>query len=149
MDIQVASNFERFIYFALGGDSARVRDVMATFKQTGRADLRDFNRDGFSASRTDDAEIGGIIRRGVSALWLRCRSAHGVWLQGPESGPGEHRAFDGQSGEVPETIRREIGVEPTHPSLEALKSLPIVKHRIRATEADVKAFIDHHAVRAS
>ena len=42
-----------------------------------------------------------------------------------------------------------IGVEPTHPSLEALKSRPIVKHRIRATDADVKAFIDHHAVRGS
>jgi threonine synthase len=148
MDIQVASNFERFIYFALGGDSARVREVMATFKKTGRADLRDFNREGFSASRTDDAEIGRLIRE--------IHQRYG-YVADPHTACGFKDLHPDRVSIVlstaspakfPETIRREIGIEPTHPSLEALKSRPIVKHRIKATEADVKAFIDTHAVRA-
>ena len=32
MDIQAASNFERFLYFILGEDSARIREVMAQIK---------------------------------------------------------------------------------------------------------------------
>ena len=35
MDIQVASNFERFIYYSLGGDGARVRAAMTAIKETG------------------------------------------------------------------------------------------------------------------
>src|SRR3954469_2244626 len=63
MDIQVASNFERFIYFAVGRDPAKVRDVMATFKQTGAYRFENFNRDTFTASRTTDGEIAAIIQR--------------------------------------------------------------------------------------
>ena len=39
MDIQVASNFERFLHLRLGGDSARVRAFMARFAETGEACL--------------------------------------------------------------------------------------------------------------
>src|SRR3954469_7974974 len=63
MDIQVASNFERFIYFAVGRDPAKVREVMATFKKTGRYQFENFNPDTFSASRTTDVEIAEIIQR--------------------------------------------------------------------------------------
>jgi len=35
MDIQVASNFERFLYYSVGRDPARVREVMQAFKATG------------------------------------------------------------------------------------------------------------------
>ena len=47
----------------------------------------------------------------------------------------------------PDTIQAAIGVEPTHPSLEALKSRPIVKHRLKADPATIRAFIDQHAVK--
>ena len=46
----------------------------------------------------------------------------------------------------PDTIRAAIGLEPTHPSLEALKSMPIVKHLLPATPAAIRAFVDLHAV---
>src|SRR5471032_2119902 len=51
MDIQVASNFERFIYYAVGRDSARVREVMATFRTNGAYVFPNFDRDTFTASR--------------------------------------------------------------------------------------------------
>jgi len=46
----------------------------------------------------------------------------------------------------PATIHAAIGLEPTHPSLEALKSKPIVKHRLKADATAIRAFIDAHAV---
>jgi threonine synthase len=39
-----------------------------------------------------------------------------------------------------------IGQEPKHPALEALKSRPLVKHKIKADPAAIKRFIDQHAV---
>jgi threonine synthase len=48
----------------------------------------------------------------------------------------------------PDTIRTAIGVEPTHASLEALKTRPIVKHRLKADAATIRSFIDAHAVSA-
>jgi len=41
MDIQVASNFERFLYVILEGDCERVRSVMSEFSESGRVDLSD------------------------------------------------------------------------------------------------------------
>ena len=63
MDIQVSSNFERFLYYSLGRDPARVREVMAQFKATGAYTFAHFDRGTFSSSRCTDGEIEGIIRR--------------------------------------------------------------------------------------
>ncbi|MCF6187120.1 MAG: threonine synthase, partial [Desulfobulbaceae bacterium] len=39
MDIQIASNFERYLYYLRDEDSARVKKDMEEFAQTGRMDL--------------------------------------------------------------------------------------------------------------
>jgi threonine synthase len=44
----------------------------------------------------------------------------------------------------PEVVKRATGNEPTHPTLEALKSLPLVTHPLPATADAVKAFIAAH-----
>jgi threonine synthase len=146
MDIQVASNFERFIYFAVGRDPARVRAVMDTFKRTGAYRFADFNRDTFSASRTSDAEIAGII--------ARVYREHG-YVADPHTACGfkdlnPERVnvvlATASPAKFPETIRAAIGVEPTDASLEALKTVPIVKHRLQATPDAIRAFIDARAV---
>jgi len=46
----------------------------------------------------------------------------------------------------PDTIREAIGIEPTHPSLEALKGLPLVRHKIVADAAAIRAFIESRAI---
>jgi threonine synthase len=63
MDIQVSSNFERFLYYSVGQNPARVREVMETFKKTGAYTFENFDRDTFTASRMTDAEIHGMIRQ--------------------------------------------------------------------------------------
>ena len=147
MDIQVASNFERFIYFAVGRDAAKVRTVMDTFKKTGAYKFENFNRDTFSASRTTDAEIASII--------TRVHREHG-YIADPHTACGfKDLAPDrvnvvlatASPAKFPDTIRAAIGIEPTHPSLEALKSKPIVKHHLKATPDAIRAFIDARAVR--
>ena len=146
MDIQVASNFERFIWFAVGRDPAKVREVMQTFKTTGSYVFANFNRDTFTASRCTDREIPGII--------TRVYREHG-YIVDPHTACGFKELSPDRVSVVlataspakfPDTIRAAIGVEPTHPSLEALKSRPVVKHRLSADSAAVRAFIEQHAV---
>jgi threonine synthase len=146
MDIQVASNFERFIYFAVGRDPAKVRDVMDTFKRTGAYKFENFDRDAFTASRCRDTEIPGIIQR--------VHREHG-YVVDPHTACGfKELGRDRVSivlataspAKFPDTIKAAIGLEPTDPTLEALKSKPIVKHRLKAEPGAIRAFIDQHAV---
>ena len=146
MDIQVASNFERFIYFNVGRDAARVREVMQTFKTTGAYTFPDFKRATFSASRTSDAEIASLI--------TRVYREHG-YIVDPHTACGFKELnpdrvsivlSTASPAKFPDTIRSAIGVEPTHPSLEVLKSKPIVKHLLASTPAAIRAYIDRHAV---
>jgi threonine synthase len=146
MDIQVASNFERFLYFSVGRDSARVREVMKTFRETGRYAFENFDRDTFTASRCTDAEIPGIIRSVYQKYG---------YIVDPHTACGfKDLATDRPSivlstaspAKFPETIVSAIGIEPTHPSLEMLKARPLVKHAIAADPAAIKAFIHEHGV---
>ena len=143
MDIQAASNFERFLYYRLGEDPARLRAAMGR----GGVDAGALSpAPEFSASRCTDAEIPGIIRR--------VHRDHGYIVD-----PHTACAFQdlnparvsivlatASPAKFPETIRAAIGIEPTHPSLEALKQRPIVKHRLPADPAAIRAFIAAHAV---
>ncbi|PTX90767.1 threonine synthase [Opitutus sp. ER46] len=148
MDIQVASNFERFIYFAVGREPARVRQVMDTFKQTGAYTFERFNRDTFTSTRCSDGEIPGIIQR-VHAAYGYVADPHTACAF-KEIAPDRVSVVlsTASPAKFPDTIRSAIGVEPTHPSLEALKSKPIVKHKLQATPAAIRAFIHAHAVGA-
>jgi threonine synthase len=147
MDIQVASNFERFIYFAVGRDPVKVRAVMDTFKRTGAYTFENFNRDTFSASRCTDAEIPGIIQRVYREYGYVADPHTACGFKQLESGRVNVVLSTASPAKFPDTIRAAIGIEPTHPSLEALKSKPIVKHRLKAEVGAIRAFIDQHAVR--
>lgn len=146
MDIQVASNFERFIYYSVGRDGARVRSVMDTFRRTGAYTFENFDRDTFTASRTSDEEIRGIIRQ-VHQEYGYVVDPHTACAF-KELTPGRVNVVlsTASPAKFPETIREAIGVEPTHPSLEALKAKPVVKHHLKATPAAIREFIDRHAV---
>ncbi len=142
MDIQVSSNFERFLYYSLGRDGAKVREVMGAFKATGRCVFENFDRDTFSASRCDDAEIPAIIKRVYQDF---------NYIIDPHTACGfKELASDRPSvvlataspAKFPDTIREATGIEPLDPTLEILKSRPLVKHKIKAAPAEIKAFIE-------
>jgi threonine synthase len=146
MDIQVASNFERFLYYSVGRNPARVREVMQTFKATGAYNFAAFNRDTFTASHCTDAEIPGIIQRVYRRYGYVADPHTACGFQTLNPDRVSVVLATASPAKFPETIVAAIGQEPKHPALEALKSLPLVKHTIKADPAAIKRFIDQHAV---
>jgi threonine synthase len=66
MDIQVSSNFERFLFEASGRDAAYVRGKMGGLKQSRSIGLGDVivpYRENFIAERVDQAAVADRIRR--------------------------------------------------------------------------------------
>jgi threonine synthase len=146
MDIQVSSNFERFLYYSVGQNPAKVREIMETFKTTGSYTFEAFNRDTFTASRCTDAEIPGVIRQVYQDF---------DYIADPHTACGfKSLAKDRPSivlataspAKFPDTIISAIGIEPKHPSLEALKARPLVKHLMPADAATLRAYLDAYAV---
>jgi threonine synthase len=66
MDIQVSSNFERYLFEASGRDAAWLRGRMGALRQSGRFELGDtltpFRAD-FDAASASEAEVAACIRR--------------------------------------------------------------------------------------
>lgn len=141
MDIQVASNFERFLYYFVDCDHSKVREIMETFSETGTYRFESFDNHGFSTSRASDQDISTVIRS-VS-------SRHG-YLVDPHTACGL-RNLDGllpcvvlataHPAKFPEVIREAVGAEPKAPSLEELKERPIVNYPLKSTKEAIQAFI--------
>ena len=146
MDIQVASNFERFLYYSVGNDPARVRAIMTEFKSAGAYRFTDWNRATFTASHCTDAEIPGIIKHVHREFGYVVDPHTACAFKDLTPGRLSVVLATADPAKFPETIRAAIGVEPKHPSLEKLKSFPIEKTLIRAEPAAIKAFISAHAV---
>lgn len=141
MDIQVASNFERFIDYLYEGDTDRVRRTMEAFGTSGYVDFGDFNRFGIRASRTSDEEIPAVVRSVYQdyGYILDPHTACGFREVRPEG----TRIVLGTAhpAKFPDTIESAVGIHPTHPRLEVLKSKPITKYPINPTPEAIKDFI--------
>ena len=143
MDIQVASNFERFLYYAEDRDSTKVRNIIQAFKETGEYVFENFDSAGFTSSRSDDAQIEQIIKEVYSKYG---------YVVDPHTACGFEEGFEGKEiilatahpAKFPDTIQAAIGEDSTHPSLEVLKSKEIVKYSVDPTPAAIKAFIRAH-----
>jgi threonine synthase len=146
MDIQVASNFERFLYYSSGCDPERVKAFARDMKAKGVYRFSKFDRDTFTSSRCSDAEIPGIIRQVHRAFgYIVDPHTACAFVDIDPMRPSVILAT-ASPAKFPETIRAAIGIEPTHPSLEALKARPLVREKIVADAAPIRAFIEGHAV---
>ncbi len=143
MDIQAASNFERYLYYLLGRDQNRVREIMLRMKNGQRVTLP-VVESSFRSTRMDDETIPQVIAQ----VW----QAHGYVVD-----PHTACAFTGMASDrvsvvlstaspakFPEVVATATGHEPTHPSLEVLKSKPLKTHPLAAQADAVKAFIHAH-----
>lgn len=150
MDIQVASNFERYLYFEFAQDADKVRRFMGDFLQTGVA-VTNFNTLNFdqafaTGARTDE-EILQTIRSTFEATGYLAdpHTAVGIGVGECLRDPAlplvclstAHPAkFDA-------VMHKALGDEEiTHPALAALKDLPDRKTRIAADPVAVRAFIE-------
>lgn len=145
MDIQAASNFERFLYFVLGENSERVREVMAQIKSGAPVKI-DLPATSFRASRMDDAEIERVTAQ-VWKDWQYVLDPHTACAF---TDMAEDRVSivlsTASPAKFPEVVQQATGNEPLHPTLEALKASPLKTWPLEATPEAVKAFIREHAL---
>ena len=123
-----------------------VREVMNTFKTSGGYRFENFDRATFSASRCSDDEIPEIVQR-VHRDYGYVVDPHTACAFKEHNPERVNIVLSTASpAKFPDTLRAAIGIEPTHPSLEALKTRAIIKHHIKAEPAAIRAFIERHAV---
>jgi len=141
MDIQVASNFERLLYFMVNKDSVEVREIMDTFRQHGRYCFEDFTAGGFSSCRATDVEISELIHK----VWKNHN-----YLVDPHTAcafkdldPSQDSvilatAHPAKFPSVYEKVQMEI---PKSPILESLLSIEPTKYEVGVDTDSVRSFI--------
>ena len=145
MDIQAASNFERYVYFLEEGDTDRVRTVMADVAAGRGYRSRHPALGELHSVRLDDAGI----RSAIKSVHLR----YGYVVD-----PHTACAFAARAASVPrvilstaspakfpDVVAETIGVRPTHPALEALLERPVIRHEIAADAGVVREFLRGNA----
>ncbi len=146
MDIQVASNFERFLYFHLGGDSARTAQLMEQARGGGAIEIPDFDPETFAATRADDAEIKSLIAAAHQQYGYVADPHTACAFKNLEDLPG-HRVIlsTAHPAKFPETIEEITGSEPTHPSLEEAKTKTPIRHELPAELGAIRHFLTTHS----
>ena len=151
MDIQIASNFERYLYYCVGGDSAKVREMMASLDASGEiafADLEAANPGQvFVADHGSDDATTQTIRRVFAE--------HGYVLD-PHTAVGVHVAEKLRRADVPcvclstahpakfqaavaeATGRDDVG---HHPDIDALADLPTRCETLPAEREAIRQYI--------
>jgi threonine synthase len=158
MDIQVASNFERYLYYRVGADPDRTRAIMERFEQTGRISAADLpppvEPDVFTAGSADTAATLATIRE--------FHREHGCLLD-PHTAVGVHvaRSFREEGVPViclatahpakfPQAIRDALGEDlARHESLDALRDLPVRCTDLPAETEAVRRFLAERFLPAS
>ena len=152
MDIQVASNFERYLYYLLDQDSARLRRFMNDFSSTGCAVLDSPGRDeDFAAIAINVEDTLNVIRRTYESHGYLLDPHTAVGLAAAEqiaaAGPKICLAT-AHPAKFPEAVNKAVGADVAHhAALEALRGLPTRRTVIPATLEAVREFVASHARR--
>ena len=148
MDIQVASNFERFLYYYFDKDTARLRDFMSVFQSTGRASVdAPPSSDIILATSVDDQQTLAAIRQAyedfgyvldphTAVAYAACMQSD-LALRGPVI-----CVATAHPAKFPEAVRQGVpDALAQHPTLDSLQGLPSRRQRIAPTLDAVKALI--------
>lgn len=144
MDIQIASNFERFLYYHENGDAQKVCEVMNAFRRNGYFHFSDFRPDIFKSSKADDARIRSLI----SEVYAKYQ-----YIVDPHTACGFADWADVRSRVVlatahpakfPDTIAASIGQRPTSPTLESLRASDPQQVVLDADESAIRNYINSH-----
>jgi len=154
MDIEVSSNFERYLFEAQGRDSALIRGQMAALAQSGRFEVKGgpelLARD-FSAASASEEDVAEIIRRTrqVSGYMTEPHTACGLVAAERCLKPGATPQVvlsTAHPAKFPDTIERILGERPQLPP--RLASLMTDEERTTLLPNDLRAvesFIEQHA----
>jgi threonine synthase len=155
MDIQVASNFERYLYYRMGENPAALSGQMETFARTGSLQLRVEPGHG-----VDDVFIAGVgSTRDTLATIRRYHEQH-HYLLDPHSAVGvwvgeQHRVADepmiclatAHPAKFRQAIQDATGRDLAHhPVLDNLKDAPTRCEVLPADEQAVREYVAAHAI---
>jgi threonine synthase len=146
MDIQAASNFERFLYYLESGNVAEVRSVMNTLGRKGQWTCDKFDTRMFRASRASDEEIREIIDDVYACFHYVVDPHTACGFADVDPDRPTVVLATAHPAKFPETIRDTLGFEPTAPALEMLKDRTVIRYDLPAETDAVKAFIEEHGV---
>ena len=153
MDIQLASNFERYLYYLTDCNSQKLKKMMAKFANSGKLDISSdlFEKvtTDFASSRVDDQAILKTIKE----TWQKT----GYTLD-PHTATGVCAAHEynhekttdttivclatAHPAKFPDAVEQAIGTSPTvPPAIAALEKLPCRFELIEADTAAVKAYV--------
>lgn len=154
MDIQLASNFERYLYYLLDGDAARVRQCMADFAATGKLDF-----DASLQQRVARDFLSGSATRGETLATIRDFYQATGYVLDPHTAIGVKVGKEQAGGECPliclatahpakfgAAVQEAIGTSPQMPeSLSGIEQRPRRCEIIDATTDEVRRFLEQHA----
>lgn len=146
MDIQVASNFERFLYYHNEKNAKATLALMEQFKKDGSLTIPNFNASNFSATRSTDEDILANIRRVKEDYDYVIDPHTACGFQDLDPGRTHVVLATAHPAKFPEIIKKAIGETPTDPSLDALKKKKKVTYPLEATSAAVRQFLEENGV---
>ena len=150
MDIQVASNFERYLYYRVGADAGRLSALMDQFARTGSLRV-EMDADGL----VDPAFLAGVGTQDEMLTTIRKYHEEYGYLLDPHTAVGVSVAerLGAEGGPVlclstahpakfPEAIEKAIGKDLAHhPAIDALADLPTRCETLPNDENAVREFI--------
>lgn len=150
MDIQVASNFERYLYYALAESGERVKTFMAEFLETGKAELP------FNTRSFDEAVVAGAVSNEDTLLTIQETYAQHGYIADPHTAVGLHVAGKHLDPDVPmvclstahpakfdDVMKAALpDVLVSHPTLDALRDLPTRKQTLAVDVEAIKRLIE-------
>ncbi len=149
MDIQVASNFERFLYYHLDGDVPALKANMANFQSGGEMKLPAPADDVFAATSVDNADTLAAIRsiHSETGYLADPHTAVGLAAARRLSLPGPVVCLaTAHPAKFPAAVNEAVGaLKAVHPTLEELKGRAQSRTELPAGVDQVKAFIAAHA----
>ena len=153
MDIQIASNFERYLYYLHQEDGSRVKAVMEQFAGTGRMDLSSFTEQAgrdFASRSVSEEETIATIRQ--------VHEEHGYLLD-PHTAVGVRAALElkeerpvvclatAHPAKFGEAVQKAVGKEPELPP--ALARLTELESRCEVMDADaalIRSYLQDNAL---
>jgi threonine synthase len=153
MDIQVASNFERYLYYRVGSNSEKLQSLMTQFKDTGALSLP------LPEGETvDDLFIAGTGSRAETLDTIRKYHQQYGYILDPHTAVGVHVAEQHLQDEIPticlatahpakfsQAIQEALGTEAHHEILDGLANAPTRCKVLPADEQAVREFLVDHA----
>jgi len=146
MDIQVSSNFERYLYFLVGEDAGRVKELMEQFSREGRFAVTDAERAQAQALFHAEAVDEEDTLEQICQTWrdhgyiLDPHTAVGV--KAAEKFPGAVCLATAHPAKFADAVKKAIGVEAEPPpSLQGLMEKETRCALLDATAGEVKRFM--------